>query len=255
VWHRLAALEGLRKGRSPARDTAKVRPVPDSQVDAVLPLLSPQVRAMIELQRLTGARSGELCRMRTRDVDTSDKKLWVYRPEHHKTAHHDQVREIYLGPRARAILEPFLKPDLQAYLFSPAEAAEWHREQRRLRRKNPDAPQATRPPTKRHDATRRPGAHYTKGSYAEAIERACDLAFPPPAELARQRVPARGGQGEALDPLGDGRGVAEAPRAGEVGRVAEVARRAPLAPSPASPFICDAHPARLRPRGGRRDVG
>ena len=77
-------------------------------------------------------------------------------------------------------------------MFSPAESAEWHREQRRLRRKNPGAPTATRQPAKRHDGTRRPGDHYTKGSYAEAIERACDLAFPPPAELARQRVPARG---------------------------------------------------------------
>ena len=75
MWHRLSALAGLRKWRSQAREKEKVRPVPDAHVDTVLPLLSPQVRAMIELQRLAGARSGELWRMRTRDVDTSDKKL------------------------------------------------------------------------------------------------------------------------------------------------------------------------------------
>jgi integrase len=196
VWRRLLALEGLRKGRSQARETEKVRPVPDAQVDAVLPLLSPQVVAMIELQRLTGARSGELCTMRTCDVDTADKRVWVYRPPKHKTSHHDQVREILLGPKAREILEPFLKPDLQAYVFSPAEAAEWHRQRRR---KQPAAAGATAPvspaeqlPRQPGARSRRPGAKYTKGSYAEAIERACDIAFPPPPELARQRAPARG---------------------------------------------------------------
>ena len=191
MWHRLAALEGLRKGRSQARETAKVRPVAEAHVDAVLQHLSPQVVAMIELQRLTGARSGELCRMRTCDVDTSG-KVWVYRPEHHKTAHHDQVREIFLGPKAREILEPFLKPDLQAFVFSPADAAEWHRERRRKHPRRADDAAAPVPPTKPHARTRRPGGRYTKGSYAEAIERACDRAFPPPADLARLRVPARG---------------------------------------------------------------
>jgi hypothetical protein len=98
----------------------------------------------------------------------------VYRPPQHKTSHHDQVREIYLGPKAKAILEPYLKPDVQAYVFSPAEAADWHREQWRLRRKDPNTPQASWPAAKRYDGTRRPGDHYTKGSYAEAIGRACD---------------------------------------------------------------------------------
>jgi integrase len=197
VWHRLASLPALQKGRSAAKETAKVKPVPDAQVDAVLPLLSPQVRAMIELQRLTGARSGELCAMRTGDIDTSDKRVWVYRPEKHKTAHHDQVREILIGPKAREILEPHLKTDLQAYVFSPAEAAEWHREQRRKRRKGQEAFAAAdvvpdRPRRRAGKSTRRPGTRYTKGSYAEAIERACDGSFPPPPELARQRVPANG---------------------------------------------------------------
>jgi len=31
VWHRLAALAGLQKGRSTARDTARVKPVPDAR--------------------------------------------------------------------------------------------------------------------------------------------------------------------------------------------------------------------------------
>jgi integrase len=191
VYADLATVEGLRKGHPGIRETQKVRPVPDAQVEAVLSLLSPQVRAMIELQRLTGARSTEICSLRTGDIDTGG-KVWIYRPQKHKTAHHDQVREILLGPRAREILEPHLKPDLQAFVFSPAEAAEWHREQRRAKRQTPLTPsqrarseRARQSPQPRR---RQPGSRYTKDSYGEAIERACDIAFPPPAELARLKV-------------------------------------------------------------------
>lgn len=171
-WHYVnipvLALAGLRKGRSAARETEKVRPVPDAQVEAVLPLLSPQVVAMIELQRLTGARSGELCRLRTCDVDTSDDRMWVYRPPHHKTAHHDQVREIFLGPKARRILEPFLEPDLQAFVFSPAEAAEWHRERRRHGRTltPSQAARSRHAQGQAHKRKRAPGEWYTRGTTA-----------------------------------------------------------------------------------------
>ena len=37
----------------------------------VLPFLPPTLHAMVKLQRLTGMRSGELCVLRTCDVDTS----------------------------------------------------------------------------------------------------------------------------------------------------------------------------------------
>ena len=57
VLHGLQAVSGLRAGRSGAKETAPVRPVPDAFVDAVLPFVSPQVAAMIELQRVTGMRS------------------------------------------------------------------------------------------------------------------------------------------------------------------------------------------------------
>ena len=198
VHYRLVAIEPLQKNRSAARETPKVKAVPDAQVDAVLPFLSPQVRAMVELQRLTGARSGELCRMRTCDVDTSDKGMWIYRPPEHKTAHHDQVREIYIGPKARAILEPLLRPDVQAFIFSPAEAAGWHLEQRRKKRETPMTPsqlaRAERSKRQSLDRERAPGDHYTPNSFAEAIERACDVAFAPPPELARGRVKTPRGQ-------------------------------------------------------------
>jgi integrase len=96
--------------------------VPDEHVNAVLPFLPPTLQAMVRLQRLTGMRSGELCVLRTCDVDTS-KEVWVYRPRSHKTAYRGHERAIPIGPKGQAVLKPFLRSDApQAYVFSPQRA-------------------------------------------------------------------------------------------------------------------------------------
>lgn len=118
VFHALQAVSGLRAGRSKAKETAPVRPVPDAFVDAVLDHVSPQVAAMIELQRITGMRSGEVTAMRAADINMTG-KVWTYSPEQHKTAWHGHERTIYLGPKAQAIIKPFLRT-VEAYLFPPA---------------------------------------------------------------------------------------------------------------------------------------
>ena len=64
VHDNLAKMTSLRKGKCEARESEKVRPVPDEIVDATLPYLHMIPRAMVELQRLTGMRPGEVCRMR-----------------------------------------------------------------------------------------------------------------------------------------------------------------------------------------------
>ena len=91
---------GLRKGRTEARESEPVRPVPDAFVDAIEPHVARQVWAMVELQRLTGMRPGEVCIMRAADLDTSG-RVWDYIPERHKTEHHGRERRIYLGPKVR----------------------------------------------------------------------------------------------------------------------------------------------------------
>ena len=106
--HALDAVRGLRRGRSEAPESEPVKPVPDEHVDAVLPHLSAAVRAMVELQRLTGMRSGEVVIMRGIDIDRSG-SVCLYRPAQHKTQHHGHEREVPLGPRAQAILAPFLE--------------------------------------------------------------------------------------------------------------------------------------------------
>jgi len=112
IHRALKTVTGLERGRSEARETEPVRPVPDAIVDATLPHVLPPVRAMIELQRLTGARPGEVRIMRACDLDTSG-PIWLYRPHTHKTKHKGKDRIIALGPKAQAVLMPFLKLDLQ----------------------------------------------------------------------------------------------------------------------------------------------
>jgi integrase len=121
VYEALRTVSGLRKGRSGAREKPPVKPVSEEMVMAVKPFVSRQIWAMIELQRLTGMRPGEVVIMRTCDLERSG-DVWAYGPERHKTGHHDKRREVLLRPRACAIIQPCLMDDGDAYLFSPAEA-------------------------------------------------------------------------------------------------------------------------------------
>ena len=54
VYHGLQAVAGLRFGRSEARETEPIHPVPDLYVGAVLPFLTPHVATMVKVQRITG---------------------------------------------------------------------------------------------------------------------------------------------------------------------------------------------------------
>lgn len=177
VHHGLSAVRGLQRGRSTARETEPVRPVPDAHVDAVLPLVSPPVRAMIELQRLTGMRSGEVVLMRGCDLDTTG-PIWVYTPDSHKTEHHGIERNIAIGPRAQEIVKPFLKPDVTAYLFSPRDAVAARNVRARQNRKSRMTPsQAARRP--KPNPRRAPRDRYDDDSYRYAISRACTRAGVP----------------------------------------------------------------------------
>lgn len=106
VYQALAAVKGLRKGRSTAREPVPVESVSVEAVEATLPQLLPVVADMVRFQRLTGARPGEVCQLRPMDVDRA-KSTWQYRPSSHKTEHHDRNRIIFIGPRAQAIVCPY----------------------------------------------------------------------------------------------------------------------------------------------------
>jgi len=189
VIHGLQAVAGLRAGKSPARESDPVRPVAEEHVEAVYPFVSRQVRRMIELQLVTGMRPGEVCAMRDRDIDTTG-RLWTYKPQKHKTAHHGYTRVVYLGPRAQRLLADFLKPDLAGYLFSPADADRERRELLSTRRRENGTPMScgNRPGTNRRRAPKRkPGECYTVGSYRTAIQRARSRLSADPGRLAAWR--------------------------------------------------------------------
>jgi integrase len=166
VHQALRTVPGLRRGRADVRESEPVKPVADAFVDAIRPHVSRQVWAMVELQRLTGMRPGEVCSMRTADIDMSG-PTWIYTPRRHKTEHHGRERRIPLGPSARTILQPWLRTELEAYLFSPAEAVAERRAEMRKRRRTPVQPsQQSRAKSR---PAKRAGGGYTVDSYRRAI--------------------------------------------------------------------------------------
>ncbi len=173
VWRSLTTVRGLERGRTDARETEAVQPIADAVVDATLLFALPPVRAMIRLQRLTGARPGEVCAMRACDLDTSG-AVWLYRPAHHKTEHKGKSRVVALGPNAQAVVRPFLKLDTQAYLFSPAEAMAAKRAEMRARRKTKVQPSQRDRRTRR--PKKQPGDRYSTGVYGHAIHAAVEAA-------------------------------------------------------------------------------
>jgi integrase len=187
IYQALKAVSGLQQGRCDARETEPVKPVPEAMVDAVLPYLLPPVKAMVQVQRLTGMRPGEVCLMRGIDIDMSG-DVWLYKPAYHKLAYRGKPRVVAIGPRAQAIIKPSLQLDTQAYLFSPR-AAVAHRQQslREIRKSKVQPSQVCR---KVRRPQRHAGERYTSASYLVAVYRACDRAFPPPASRSPTTAPA-----------------------------------------------------------------
>ena len=171
VYQALCTVPGLEAGRSRAIESEPVKPVAQEIVDAVKPFVSRQVWAMIQLQILTGARPGEVVSMRGTDL-TMTGKVWEYTPVSHKTQHRGRERVIFLGPRAQMIVRQFLKPNLAAHLFSPADAKIEHFADLRTKRKTPMTPsQRNRTPKAKPEKS--PGERYTVTSYGRAIRNAC----------------------------------------------------------------------------------
>ena len=103
------------------REGEGVKPVAVEVVKATLPKMPVPVRAMAELQLLTGMRVGEVLVMRAIDLTMSG-PVSTYRPAKHKNKYRGHDRVIHLGPQAQDILRPFLTTDLTAHLFSPRAA-------------------------------------------------------------------------------------------------------------------------------------
>lgn len=178
VLHGLQAVSPLKRGRCQVRETAPVVPVPEELIEAVLRVAPSQIAAMIELQRLTGMRPGEVVLMRGCDLDTTE-PIWIYMPMEHKTQHHGRERVIHLGPHSQQFLKPHLKADMGMFIFNPRDVASARSVSRRQARTTPLTPsQRARMPEA--NPKRQLGERYTTMSYARAITYACDQATPHP---------------------------------------------------------------------------
>jgi integrase len=164
VFHGLAAVSGLRKGRSAAPDNPPVGPVPVEILEATLARLSPMLRAMVEVQLHTGMRPGEVIHVRGSDLDMSG-PVWTYCPRRHKTEHAGRDRVVFIGPRAQSLLRPWLRPDPDGYVFGPAQ----NREAIRAAGARPE-------PVGRPRRRRTFKDHYTPQYYFLVIRRACEKA-------------------------------------------------------------------------------
>jgi integrase len=183
VLAELAVVDGLRRGRTHAKETEPVEPVDDAIVDTTLPHLPAVVADMVLLQRLTGARPHEITILRPVDVDRSG-DVWIFTPATHKTEHRGKRRRIPIGPQGREILLCYLARDAGAYCFRPVDSEAKRRAARHEARRVPLS-YGNRPGTNRAAKPKRTaGAYYSVDSYRRAIHRACDRAFPAPADVS-----------------------------------------------------------------------
>lgn len=150
----LQSLEHLKEGE--ARDNPPRQDVTDKDVVRTLPFLTPIVRHMVILQRISGMRPSELFRMTLRQFVRRDQNVWIYVPDKHKIAHQGKGRVIAFGQFEIAILKKYVdESDPNRLFFSPRVAWEqrgWHR------------------------GGNRAAEAYTKDTYNAAVRRAIKLA-------------------------------------------------------------------------------
>lgn len=177
VHHALLTVRGLRKGAGGVRETKKVCPVPIPHFKAVLARAHPMLRAMLNFAYRTGARPGEVCALKPCYLDMAG-KVWVYNvpPEANKTDVHGIERKVYIGPRARKILRPWLR-DLapHEFVFSPIRAEKIRRAEQRARRKTPLYPSHIKHQAQKQKQSplRAKGNQYVPSAFRRAVKRLC----------------------------------------------------------------------------------
>ena len=129
------------------------------------------VCGMVGLQRFTGARSGEICVMRPCDIDRSG-VVWIYRPTSHKNENRGLDRLIYIGPRAKEILAPFLENiGPEEFVFSPRRMTK--ERYRLLRQKRKSKVQPSQISRAKRKPRRKPGKRYDTKAYYHAVLNGC----------------------------------------------------------------------------------
>lgn len=148
----------------------RVLPVKMEDVEKTLAKCSKEIAAMIQTQLLTAMRPDEVTIMQPCSIDCSDPRCWIYVPGQHKNSWREGMehKEVFIGPRAQAILKPWLEAceNESDYLFSPLRVAERFNLYLQERNGKPS-------PYARLSQARPPRDHYDDQSYRQAVRRAC----------------------------------------------------------------------------------
>ena len=123
ILPRLQCVAPLLAGRTEAHDNAPRSAVESDDITTVKKLVSPLVCDLIDLQRLTGSRSGELLKLTTGSINRSTSDVWVAELGDHKAVHHGKSRTLHFGPHAQLILTKYLSADPDERLFRMTGAA------------------------------------------------------------------------------------------------------------------------------------
>lgn len=116
ILQRLQCVAPLLAGRTEAHDNAPRTAVEPADIEAVQKLVSPLVRDLIDVQRLTGARSGELLVLTSGAICRTG-EVWTAVLRDHKTLHHGKSRILHFGPQSQLILMKRLSADPSQPVF------------------------------------------------------------------------------------------------------------------------------------------
>ena len=179
----LQSVPNLKAGRTAAPEYKEIEPVCPENVEKMLPFLQPIVADMVRVQLLAGMRPQDVRNLRSCDIDRSG-KIWKYAPFTHKTKHRGKTREIAIGPRAQAILTPYLFAKAEtpkSFLFSPQETKRLQNIEKRRNRKTLNKKGEVQPSQRDRSkpGAAKAGEQYSRDSYNRAIRRACEKAGVP----------------------------------------------------------------------------
>lgn len=191
--HALEAVVPLRVGEERVREgRSGPKPVPWSQVEATLKYVRPAVADLLRVLHLGGMRPIEACWLRACDIrfdgslpdGTKFPGVWVYvvPDDANKNAHRGKPRYVFLGPKAQAILSPYIAfCGAEDFLFSPKRSRDAFEAERHEKRQTPNWPSAQKRKEKlrQKNPRRKPGERYPTRALQTAIRRACEKAGVP----------------------------------------------------------------------------
>jgi len=137
--------------------------------------MPPTLRAMVQVQRLTGCRPSEIFNMKVVEIDQhTDSVLWLYHLPHHKTENKVNRKKIIpLGKPEQELIAPYLEnKTAEQAVFSPRTAMQERSTEKRANRQTKISPSQAKRNAARAAKPHQYKEFYNKDSYRQAIEHA-----------------------------------------------------------------------------------